>query len=43
MYTGSNILQPPESPIDIEREVVALIGHLTHISGISERKANIMM
>jgi hypothetical protein len=43
MRTGLNILQPPESPRDIGQEVVALIGHLTHISNIPRRKADRMM
>jgi hypothetical protein len=43
MYTGPNILRPPENPRDIEQEVVALIGHLTHISDIPVRKADIMI
>jgi hypothetical protein len=38
-----NILRPPESLRDIEQEVVALIGHLAHISDIPRRKADKMM
>jgi hypothetical protein len=43
MYTGLNILRPPENPRDIEQEVVALIGHLTYISDIPGRKVDKMM
>jgi hypothetical protein len=43
MNTGLNSLRPPESLRDIEQEVVALIGHLAHISNIPGRKADRMM
>jgi hypothetical protein len=43
MYTRLNILRPPENPRDIEEEVVALIGYLTHISDILGRKVDRMM
>jgi hypothetical protein len=43
MYIGLNIFQPPENPKDIGQEVVALIGHITHISDIPWRKADKMM
>jgi hypothetical protein len=43
MNTGLNILRPPKSLRDVEQEVVALIGHIAHISDIPERKADRMM
>jgi hypothetical protein len=43
MNIGLNILRPPENLRDIEQEVVALIGHLAHISDIPRRKADRMM
>jgi hypothetical protein len=43
MNTWLNILRPLESLRDIEQEVVALIGHLGHISDIPGRKADRMM
>jgi hypothetical protein len=43
MDTWLNILRPPESLRDVEQEVVALIGHLTHISDIPKGKADKMM
>jgi hypothetical protein len=43
MYSGPNIILPQETPRDIGQEVVALIGHLTHISDILGRKADRMM
>jgi hypothetical protein len=43
MNTWLNILWPPESLRDIKQEVVALIGHLAHISDTPGRKVDRMM